>query len=725
MAILFLFLTTHASRGGETLTATRVATGLNRPILATSPPGDDERLFIAEEHTGRIQILDLTTNTLNSTPFLDLDGLSTGSEQGLLGLAFHPAYADNGLFYVNFTDSSGRTNVRSYQVSDDPNVADASSAQTLMRFNQPEGNHNGGWLGFSPNDDYLYISSGDGGGANDRHGVNGNSQDITNNLLGKMLRIDVNGDDFPADSIRNYAIPDSNPFVGAEGDDEIWSYGLRNPWRASFDRQNGDLYIGDVGQGELEEIDYQPGTSLGGENYGWRLREGSIATPGVGGALPPGAVDPIFEYTHDQNGGFSVTGGYVYRGPLEELQGQYFFADYVTNNVWSIEHDGTTTTNVIDRNGITPDAGAVSSISAFGEDNQGNLYIVSLDGDVFRLEDVIETIELVPAGSTWSYLDDGSDQGTDWIDPSFDDSQWSTGEAQLGYGDNDETTVVSFGPNSSDKHITTYFRHEFAIDDLTSIDGLQLGFLRDDGGAVYLNGVEIVRTDNLAPDAGFDTPANFNNAPSTAGSAEDTFFPFTIDASALVPGINVLAVEVHQRAGNSSDMSFDLRLLASLIESDMICDFNDDQACDIADIDLLTSAADLVAGAAVTAETAQFDLDGNNTLDGADLEMWLRESGRENGLAGPYLPGDANLDGVVNPTDLNSLAVNWQQSVSKWSQGDFNGDGKADVADLNQLGVHWQQSAPIPASVPEPNAGILGVIAIVTLHSVRKRRSTI
>ncbi len=366
------------------LNTVRVASGLSRPILATSPPGDADRLFIAEQHTGRIKILNLNTGVVNPTPFLDIDGLSTSNEQGLLGMAFHPDYATNGLFYVNFTDSGWTTNIRRYQVSaGDPDVADPPSAQTVLTYSQPGTNHNGGWLGFGP-DDYLYISSGDGG-------LWDNGQDITDKLLGKMLRLDVDGDDFPADPNRNYAIPASNPLVGVTGDDEIWAYGLRNPWRASFDRATGDLYIADVGQNSREEIDVQPAASSGGENYGWRPREGTIGT------RPPGAIDPVYDYSHGSGPtqGYSVTGGYVYRGPIDELQGLYFFADYVTDRIWSFRFDGSDPnqfdgTNFVEFTDWTdllvPDAGRINNISSFGEDALANLYIVDLGGEVFRID---------------------------------------------------------------------------------------------------------------------------------------------------------------------------------------------------------------------------------------------------------------------------------------------------------------------------------------------------
>jgi len=378
----------------------RVGTGFARPIYATSPPGDFDRLFVVEQHSGRVRILDPDTGAINPVPFLTIGGLSTGNEQGLLGMAFHPDYANNGSFYVNLTDSAGATHIRRYQVSGNPDLANPGSAQTVMTYLQPFSNHNGGWLGFGPNDGFLYISSGDGGAGHDP----GNRAQNTGNLLGKMLRIDVDGDDFPADLGRNYTIPPSNPFVGGAGEDEIWAYGLRNPWRASFDRANGDMYIGDVGQLTREEVDFQPAAGAGGENYGWRLREGTIATPtgGIGGAPPPGNVEPIYDYTHGggPTQGFSITGGYVYRGPIGDIQGHYFFADYVTDRIWSFRYDGVNLTDFTDRTTqFIPDIGSIRNISSFGEDASGDLYIVSLDGHVFKVVPEPGTLALLGLGA--------------------------------------------------------------------------------------------------------------------------------------------------------------------------------------------------------------------------------------------------------------------------------------------------------------------------------------
>ncbi len=413
LLFLLTLLTPMVPAVAETIGTVRVASGLSRPVFVTSPPGDTNRLFIVEQHTGRIKILDRGTGTINATPFLTVGGLSTGNEQGLLGLAFHPDYANNGFFYVNFTASNRATNIRRYQVSANPDLANSGSATTVLTYSQPQSNHNGGWAGFGP-DGYLYLGSGDGGGGNDNNSGHtpgtGNSQDITNNLLGKMLRVDVDGDDFPGDSSRNYAIPDDNPFVGVTGDDEIWAYGLRNPWRASFDRATGDLYIADVGQNRREEIDFQPAASTGGENYGWRLREGMIATPtgGVGGPRPPGNVDPIYDYTHgggpDQ--GYSVSGGYVYRGPIASLQGVYFFADYVTENIWSFRYDGANLADFTNRTAeFAPDVGSIDGISSFGEDALGNLYLVDLGGEVFQIvPEPGSLVLLAAAGLTWWFV---------------------------------------------------------------------------------------------------------------------------------------------------------------------------------------------------------------------------------------------------------------------------------------------------------------------------------
>ena len=400
----------------------RVASGVSAPIFVTHAPGDSSRLFIAERG-GAIRILDLTTGTLQAAPFLTMSGISTDGEGGLLGLAFHPNYSNPGMpgfgkFYVNVTTNATTvTHIREFTVSaGNPNLANAASLRQIMSFAQPQTNHNGGWIGFSPIDNYLYIATGDGGGSDDNDAGHtagtGNAQDITNNLLGKMLRVDINGDDFPADAARNYAIPATNPMragVGNPaddvGDDEIWAYGLRNPFRDSFDRLTGDLWMGDVGHSAREEVNFQPASSTGGENYGWRLREGSIATPSpsgspVGGPCP-GCVNPVYDYDRDadQFGGTVLTGGYVYRGPDPTLRGKYFFLDSRNSNgtsddnYWIFDPANPigTVTNIDSL--LTSSVGSRQFPVSFGEDAAGNLYIAYIaSGEVYR----IATNQFVP-----------------------------------------------------------------------------------------------------------------------------------------------------------------------------------------------------------------------------------------------------------------------------------------------------------------------------------------
>jgi len=385
------------------LTTQTVTSGLTLPLYVTAPPGDTNRLFIVEQRsgsTGRIRIFKKggPTPGLVVAPYLSVPNVSTGSEQGLLGLAFHPDYSSNGYFYVNYTSGAGAgsTFIRRYQVSGDADLANTNGTPVLS-YSQPQTNHNGGWIGFGP-DGYLYIASGDGGNSNDTGAghttTSGNAQDITSNLLGKLLRIDVNGDDFGTDGNRNYAIPASNPMVSgplAAGDDEIWDYGLRNPWRCAFDRLTGDLYIADVGQNVIEEVDFEP-AGMGGRNYGWRCLEGNTCT-GLTGcdcntnntpSIP--RIPPVHTYTHAQ--GCSITGGYCYRGSaIPSLQGTYFFADYCDNTIWSFRLVSGVVTEFTDRTTQLdpPGPASIVSITSFGEDADGEMYIVDQGGEVFKI----------------------------------------------------------------------------------------------------------------------------------------------------------------------------------------------------------------------------------------------------------------------------------------------------------------------------------------------------
>jgi glucose/arabinose dehydrogenase len=342
-----------------------VVTGLPQPTAIVH--AGDARLFLTLQ---RGQIAVFQDGTVLPTAFLDIRLLvSCCGERGLLGLAFHPRYSESGFFFVDYTNLSGDTVIARYRVSaGNPNIADPSSGVTLLTIAQPFSNHNGGQLAFGP-DGYLYIGLGDGGSGGDPHG---NGQSLST-LLGKMLRIDPR----PSGG-RPYAIPPDNPFVDRSGArPEIWAYGLRNPWRYSFDRETGDLWIGDVGQGEWEEVDLQPAGSPGGENYGWNRMEGDHS---YDGADPPAdAVPPVFEYSHD-DGGCTVAGGYVYRGEsIPDLYGAYVFADYCLGRLEALRlRDG----KVIGHRSLGP---VVPGLSSFGEDAQGELYAMSLGGGLYRL----------------------------------------------------------------------------------------------------------------------------------------------------------------------------------------------------------------------------------------------------------------------------------------------------------------------------------------------------
>ena len=360
--------------GAANVVLTPIASGFDKPVLVTNALDGSGRLFVVEQ-SGKIKVV--KSGVVNATPFLDISGeISKGGEQGLLGLAFHPKYETNGLFYVNFTRPDGNTVIRRYRASTtNPDVADRASAYHIMMIPQPYDNHNGGMIEFGP-DGYLYIGMGDGGSGGDP----GNRAQRTDNLLGKMLRINVNG----SVGARHYLIPSSNPWVGRVGWDEIWSRGLRNPWRFSFDRKTGDLWIGDVGQRLFEEIDRSKvtgsSTSRGrGVNYGWRLMEGRHCYNPPTGCTWSGKVIPVVEYAHSE--GCSVTGGYVYRGArVPALYGKYVFADYCSGIIWTVPYDAPSPmpkTVLFD---------TTWNISSFGQDGSGELYVVDHGGAIYKLE---------------------------------------------------------------------------------------------------------------------------------------------------------------------------------------------------------------------------------------------------------------------------------------------------------------------------------------------------
>jgi glucose/arabinose dehydrogenase len=349
------------------------ATGLNKPVAIRH--AGDERLFIVEQ-PGRIMVLD-TNGSVAATPFLDIRSRvrDNAGERGLLGLAFHPQFADNGYFYVNYTtEPNAATVVSRFSVDpSDRNRALPNSEKVILTFEQPFGNHNGGDIVFGP-DGYLYIATGDGGSANDPQ--NKGQDRLT--FLGKILRIDVDGGD-------PYTIPADNPFGQVDDTlDEIWALGLRNPWRISFDRQTGDLWIADVGQNEYEEINFEPAGSTGGRNYGWRCYEGNEPFNTQNCPSVDALTAPVLAYAHSGTNGCSVTGGYVYRGDTyADMRGVYLYTDFCSGRIWGLRSDGA---GGFDNEFLLDGAGG--QYSSFGEDQNGELYLAARGfGRIYRLVD--------------------------------------------------------------------------------------------------------------------------------------------------------------------------------------------------------------------------------------------------------------------------------------------------------------------------------------------------
>ncbi|GJM41825.1 MAG: glucose dehydrogenase [Ardenticatenaceae bacterium] len=378
---------------GVGITAVAVESGFSLPVDIAN--AGDDRLFIVEQH-GTIRIIDADGSMLPD-PFLTINNVETGHpEQGLLGLAFHPNYPKTPYFYVNYTeDPDGDTIIARYTVSNDPNIANENSAVEILRIDQTEGNHNAGDLNFSPQDGYLYIAMGDGGGGGDDDpghtpGI-GNGQDMTK-LLGKVLRINVDGTSglspdcgtINGGGTPPYTIPNDNPFTSS-GDgicNEIWAAGLRNPWRASFDQETHDYYIADVGQFLWEEVNFQPASSLGGENYGWRCYEGDATFNTANCADISNYVFPIDVYPHGSgsDAGNSITGGFVYRGnDYPALNGIYIYADFSSGNFWLAQNSGGWSITPLGNIGL-------NNPSTFGEGCDGELYVASHSGTIYQIQ---------------------------------------------------------------------------------------------------------------------------------------------------------------------------------------------------------------------------------------------------------------------------------------------------------------------------------------------------
>jgi glucose/arabinose dehydrogenase len=355
--------------GTPQLTSVRVAGGLSAPVDVQSVPGDRSRLFVVEQ-AGRIRIV--RSGAVLPAPFLDIvDRVGSGGERGLLGLAFHPAYAQNGRFFVNYTDRSGHTHIAEFRASPGTDAAEPASERLILFVTQPFPNHNGGGLAFG-NDGMLYIALGDGGSGGDPLG---NGQSLLTHL-GKILRIDV-------DRGAPFAVPPDNPLVGnAAAIPAIWAYGLRNPWRFGFDRATGDLYIGDVGQNALEEVDVGLASRRGGENYGWSIMEGSRCFRPSSVCPTAGLTLPVVEY--GRGDGCSITGGVVYRGcRMPGYHGTYFYGDYCTGMIRSFR---LVNGQALDQRDWTAALGrGIGNISSFGVDADGEVHIVDYDGEVYRV----------------------------------------------------------------------------------------------------------------------------------------------------------------------------------------------------------------------------------------------------------------------------------------------------------------------------------------------------
>jgi glucose/arabinose dehydrogenase len=371
-----LITTSYSKLGVE-----QVAKGFDRPIWVGFPTGLPGKIWVVEQG-GKIWIVDEKSGRKSSEPFLDIHDLVSrkGNEEGLLGLAFAPDFAKTGRYYVNYTDKTPEklTQILRF-VSEDRKTTDPKSGEILMKYPSEESNHNGGWLGFGP-DNMLYIANGDGGSGNDPH-KHGQALDT---YLGKILRIDVSPK-------TGYKVPTDNPFVSDKAaKSEIWAYGVRNPWRCSFDRETGDFWIGDVGQNNWEEVNHVSHAKGKGANFGWSLREGDKKTPkeGTGGPLPKVAIDPVYVYNHgnEENEGLSVTGGYVYHGSISELEGRYVFGDYQNPRIWSfVLRNGKASDFKDHTKELQPEDGRITLISSFAENQDGELYVVDLTGSIYRI----------------------------------------------------------------------------------------------------------------------------------------------------------------------------------------------------------------------------------------------------------------------------------------------------------------------------------------------------
>ncbi len=452
-SIVFFSLAVQAQLGREV-----IVSGLNFPMHVAAPPGDAGRLFVAER-AGVIRVLNLSSGAILPAAFLDISSrVDQDGEGALFSIAFHPQFETNGHFFICYTTDINPevgfalgVRVSRFTISADPNVADATSEVPFLEISKPTDIHNGGMLAFKPNDPnhYLYVSVGDGGPRCDP----GRRAQDRGDKRGKILRLDV--DAGPSGDVDAPFVPASNPYVNASGDDAVWVLGLRNPYRFSFDRLTGAMYIGDVGQEAREEISVVPGNSAGGENFGWSALEGTIQPPNCTFTPPPDSdmVAPIHEYDHGGEGA-AVTGGHVYRGlDYADIFGRYFFADFVTGQIWSFRRAGPGITDLQEHTSIlNPN---LSFITSFGEDAAGNIYIVELQGTVARIVSPVPPPPDIDQDLLPNEYEDNTgifisptQTGTDPLDfDTDDDGVWDGIEVELGTDPNDPLDVPDVPAN--------------------------------------------------------------------------------------------------------------------------------------------------------------------------------------------------------------------------------------------------------------------------------------